>query len=358
MKVLHAINYLSDGGGAEKLMEDLLPAIKSRGVDVSVAVLRDIDTENSRYLRSQGIEIINIGGGESLYGIRKMLKLLPVMKKFDIVHTHLTAPFLYGAFNKAFCKARFVHTVHNTDSKMRHSAVLKHLERWAIRRYDSVITCSQEAEDSLRLFIGETNDNILTINNGVRLSKIFNAKPIVSLKKCEEEKIILMVAVFRAQKNQETLIRATKLLPDNFQTYFVGYGGLLDQMEALSRQLGLEKRVHFLGKRTDVPTLLKTADFIVLSSHFEGLSLSSIEGMAAGKPFIASDVPGLHEMVSGYGELFEDGNAQQLADIILRLANEPQEYNEVANRCLERAKEFDIDKMADGYISVYKSLIS
>jgi glycosyltransferase involved in cell wall biosynthesis len=62
--------------------------------------------------------------------------------------------------------------------------------------------------------------------------------------------------------------------------------------------------------------LLKTADIVVLSSHYEGLSLASIEGMASGKPFIASDVPGLHEVVKGADLLFEDKTTNNWQSIL------------------------------------------
>ena len=59
------------------------------------------------------------------------------------------------------------------------------------------------------------------------------------------------------------------------------------QCEILVHDCGVDDRVLFLGIRSDVPQLLKTADVTVMSSHFEGLSLSSIEGMTVGKPFVA-----------------------------------------------------------------------
>ena len=85
MKVLHVITYLSDGGGAEKLLEDLLPTMKERGVEVSVAVLKDIDTNNKKNLLATGIKIIPVGSGSSLYSPIKMLKLIQIMRKYDVV---------------------------------------------------------------------------------------------------------------------------------------------------------------------------------------------------------------------------------------------------------------------------------
>lgn len=355
MRVLHVITYLSDGGGAEKLMEDLIPTMKDKGIDVSIAVLRDIDTANYRHLRSEGINIIKVGRGDKLYSLSKMLRLLKIMKDFDVVHTHLTPPFLMGAFNSCLCKVKLVHTIHSTNSKMRNIFFLRKIEKWAMNRYHTIIPCSKEAEDSLRLFMGQTSQNIVTINNGVKLTKFKNASPSKYLDSSAVK--ITMVAVFRPSKDHETIIKATSLLPDNFHTYLVGYGERVEEMKSFAKNLGVNDRVHFLGKRTDVAEILKASDFVVLASHFEGLSLSSIEGMAVGKPFIASDVPGLRELVGGYGELFEDNNAEQLAKIINRLASDKSAYQEVAAKCLKRSEAFDMNNMADGYITVYNNMI-
>lgn len=86
-------------------------------------------------------------------------------------------------------------------------------------------------------------------------------------------------------------------------------------------------------------------------------SLSNVEGMSAGKPFIASDVNGLREVTKGYGLLFEHGNAEQLAGIIRRLHDDRDFYDQTAARCLNRAKEFDIAETVSRYNELY-SLIA
>lgn len=356
MKVLHVINYLSDGGGAEKLMEELLPQMKMNGVDVSVAVLRSMDTQNSRNIIRSGVKIIPIGTGNRLYSPVKMLRLSRIMRDYDIVHSHLTAPFLSCAFNKFFTKARLVYTLHNTDTRFRHSIFGSYLEKLVLGLYDSVICCSREAELALRSFLGNNKINICTINNGINLAKFQHAGTCEELEKYDCRKIV-MVAVFRAQKDHETLINAIKLLPRKYQAFFVGYGERMIEMQRLSYSLNLSDRVHFLGKRTDVPQILKSADFIVLSSHYEGLSLSSIEAMSVGKPFIASDVPGLHELVKGYGVLFDEGNADQLAKEIVSLDKNLERYRDVCAKCLSRSADYDIKQMAEKYMRLYNSLL-
>ena len=108
--------------------------------------------------------------------------------------------------------------------------------------------------------------------------------------------------------------------------------------------------------RSDVPRILKTSDVVMMSSEYEGLSLSSIEGMAAGKPFIATDVNGLREVVADAGELFELYNVEQLVSILSKLESDADYYNLIAKRCYQRALEFDINIMAEKYNKLYYEL--
>ena len=171
-------------------------------------------------------------------------------------------------------------------------------------------------------------------------------------------KAIVMVAGFRYEKDQDTLIKAMTYLPKNgYELWLVGDGKRRENLEQLIKNLKLEQQVKMLGLRNDVPQILKASDVVVMSSHFEGLSLSNLEGMSVGKPFIASDVDGLREVVKGYGVLFSHGNAEELASEIQHLATDEKYSQQVASKCWQRAQMFDIEKMVESYEKVYKSLI-
>ena len=166
-----------------------------------------------------------------------------------------------------------------------------------------------------------------------------------------------MVAGFRKQKNQDTIIRALTLLDkEKYEVWFAGIGERMEEVKQLVLSLGVGDRVRFLGLRTDIPNVLRAADVIVMSSHWEGLSLSNVEGMSAHKPFIASDVSGLKEVTKGYGLLFPHEDAKALAEEINRLASDETYYNEIAERCYNRALEFDISNTVSGYADVYKNV--
>ena len=167
-----------------------------------------------------------------------------------------------------------------------------------------------------------------------------------------------MVAAYRPQKDFDTLFKALSHLPGNYSVRVVGGGDRYEgeRIKSYCSQLGLDNRVVFMGVRPDVPDILEQSDIVVLSSHWEGLSLSSIEGMASGRPFVASDVDGLHDIVQGAGVLFPEGDDRELARRIQELCENPQLYRQVAHQCQERAKRYDISVMADNYLELYNKL--
>lgn len=353
MRILHVITSLYTGG-AEKLMVDLLPRLKSHGHQVDLLLFDGTDTPFRQAAEDAGIRVFDLGKGGSVYSPARLLKLIPYLRKYDIIHTHNTAPQMFAAIGSIFKSATLYTTEHNTSNRRRKWKWYAAVDRWMYSRYRKVICISQKAEDNLREFIGESNAEVLTINNGVDVSKYASATPSSELESIAPgSRKIIMVAGFRWEKDQDTLIKAMTHLPDDFHLFLVGEGVRRPELEALTQELSLGNRVHLLGLRTDVPNLLHAADYVVMSSHFEGLSLSSVEGMSVGKPFLASDVDGLREVVKGAGILFPHGDSETLATEIISLASSPQRYWAIAEACGTRSRCYDISTMAAAYAKCY-----
>lgn len=353
MKILHIITSLHTGG-AEKLIIDLTPRLRELGHSVDVLLFDGSDTPFKQQLVAAEITILELSKGGSVYNPLHIFKLIPIIRQYDIIHTHNTAPQLFAAIANIFGKTKLITTEHNTDNRRRHLWWYKPIDRFMYNQYKEVICISDQAEENLRNYIGKCRANITTIYNGVDIQKYATAQPSNELNNIAPNcKKIIMVAGFRYQKDQDTLIRATALLPQDFHTFLVGDGERREVCENLAIAEGLSGRVHFMGIRMDVPELLKAADYIVMSSHWEGLSLASIEGMSVGKPFLASDVDGLREMTTNAGVLFQHQNATQLAEEIKVLDKNTAKYQQIAQQCFDKAKLFDISIMAEKYNNVY-----
>ena len=145
-------------------------------------------------------------------------------------------------------------------------------------------------------------------------------------------------------------MRAMCFLPaGEYELWLAGSGVRQEALQRMAVDLGIQERVKFLGNRSDVPNLLHAADVIVMSTHYEGLSLSNVEGMAVGKPFIGTDVDGVREVTEGAGILVPHEDAEALAIAIHRLKQNPAYYSEVAASCFERAKRYDLAQTISQY---------
>lgn len=350
MRILHVITSLRTGG-AEHLMVDLLPRLRDMGNDVELLLFDGTKTTFYQQLESLGIKIHCLRIGGSVYNPLNILKLLPFLNRYDIVHTHNTAPQLFAAVGGMFCKATLITTEHSTSNRRRNYQIFRYIDRWMYNQYKRIICISEPSEDNLRNYLEGTYP-VITIKNGIDVNKFSTAESIdLGIGDCKK---ITMVAGFRYEKDQSTLINSLKYLPDEYHVILVGDGEKRAELESLVENENLKDRVHMLGIRSDVPQILKSSDVIVMSSHREGLSLSNVEGMCSGHPFVASDVEGLREVTEGYGVLFPHGDSKALADTIKKFCTDNEYAEHVSARCRERAMEFDISKMAINYNKVYQ----
>ena len=364
MKILHITGSLQMGG-AENLLIPLTLEQKRQGNDVSVLLLRKACNPTvTQKIQSNGIKVSWLIDKGSLYNPLLILKLRPYLKDYDIVHVHLFPSLYWVGFAKWLTRntAPLVYTEHSTKNRRRENPILNSVDKIVYQyAYKHIIACSEKARETY-LEAYPNIKHITTVNNGVDIQQNREALPYSKqelLGISEDCFVVTMVARFMFMKRQDTIVEVISKLPKNFHACLVG-GEPTDEglikVQRLAEELGVSDRVHFMYVRSDVPRILKSSDVVLMSSEYEGLSLSSIEGMAAGKPFVATNVNGLKEVVGGAGELFELYNADQLASILLKLESDKEYYNFIANRCCQRASEFDIKIMADNYMTIYNTV--
>lgn len=278
------------------------------------------------------------------------------MRRYDVVHTHNTACQLFGAIASLASCTHLVTTEHNTYNRRRGNPLLRHIDRWMYGRYDRIVCISAKTHEALSESVGIDESRAVTINNGIDTSKFKSAVP-ASLGTGAKTRL-MMVGAFREQKDQDTIIRALAMLPADVHLWLVGDGPRRNILTGLTAKLGLADRVHFTGIRTDIPELMTAADIIIMSSHWEGFGLAAVEGMAAGRPVIASDVDGLREVVDGAGLLFSPGNPESLTAAIDSLIHDRGLLAVTATACRERANLYSITPMTQSYAELYNTILS
>jgi D-inositol-3-phosphate glycosyltransferase len=206
---------------------------------------------------------------------------------------------------------------------------------------------------------------------GVELSRFVGA----SLKKLEarslvqirpEEFLVGIVGRLDKQKGQETLLRAIKVLKDKGipvkgiligeESY--GHEGYLAFLQALTKELQIEKEIYFRSFMKDVAIAFACLDIFVMASLSEPIGMVTVEAMAAGIPVIGTNSGGTPELL-GNGEagvLFEPSDYQQLADRIFSLFTNPHRRSEIVNKALERTAQYSHDRQCQLFEDLMKSL--
>ncbi len=348
MKILHVITTLLTGG-AERLLVDLLPRLRDAGHDVELLVFLDSDTPFRDKHEANDIKVSFLGV-KRMWSPLNLLRLRRYMRGYDVIHTHNTpCQMAVSAAARLFdTDARLFTTEHNTHNRRRDKVWGRAFDRILYAPYEKIIAVSSDVSEALEKQIG-SKEKITVINNGVNLDRFIDRKPSAG-----GRRILTMVAAFRPQKDQDTAVRALALLPSYYNLCLVGDGERRGEVENLARELGVGDRVVFTGVRTDIAGIIADSHVIIMSSHWEGFGLSAVEGLASGRPVVATDLPGIRQVVGDAGILFRHGDERDLSRAVLELEN-PALYRQVAELSRKRARKFDINETVKKYIQIYES---
>lgn len=347
MRILHVITSL-EIGGAQRLLADLLP-LQASSVEVSLLIYERVNNDFEKVLEQAGINIICLNEHNFHYP-RIVIRLRRIFRDYDLIHAHLFPTIYWASLAASGLNVKLVYTEHSTSNSRRNKWYFRTIERFMYARYDKIVSISQQTQDALTSWLGQHDERFVIINNGVDTEKFSSVKvPVVP-------KSLIMVSRFAASKDQETVIRAMQYIDKDAILCFVGDGENRNNCESLAKELGVSDRVQFLGSRSDVPELVASSYIGIQSSNWEGFGLTAVEIMACGKPVIATNVDGLKQVVEGAGEVFTRGNATELAARVNYLISDKVYYQTMADRCRQRAKEYDISVMSKKYLQLYKSL--
>lgn len=361
MKILHVINSL-EVGGAEKLLADTIPMLNLRGLVAEVLVLNNKPTFLDDILIQSDVKVHKLNS-RSLYSPLNIFKIVPFLRSFNIVHVHLFPSLYWVALAKliSFSSTKLIFTEHSTSNRRWQNKLFKTPDQIIYRCYSAIVCITEQVKDAIKKNVEGLTNKVVVIENGIDLFRYQDAKGYLKYEIAQDTsvnlKYIIQVSAFRIEKDQDTLIRAISLLPSEIKLLLVGEGERRETCEQLVDDLNLRNRVVFLGKRADIPRLFKTADLSVLSSHWEGFGLVAIESMASGLPVIASNVAGLASVVGEPRLLFDKGDYAQLANKILHLLENKSLYNELVKFCIDRAAKYDINKMVEAQIKLYKRIL-
>lgn len=371
IKILHVVRPAA-GGMKNHLINLVRYTDKSR---FSVAVACPPNTELWEELYALGVEMVPITLVGELsptkdYAVVHTLVKYLHQSKTTILHAHSSKGALVGRIAAAIARTPIVvFTAHNSifyeewpEWKKRLFATV---EKFLARFTDKIITVSDALKQEVLEREGLSAKLLTTIYNGIEIEKFVPETDIKltrrSLNIPELGPVIGTIARLAPQKGVSYFLKAASLLKE-YQVNFlvVGDGPLREELEKEVNELGLKNRVIFAGQRENIPEILAMLDIFALSSVTEGLPLTILEAMAAGKPVVATRVGGIPEAIleGKTGLVVAPKDPEALAVALASLLGERDRISRMGANGLKLVREkFTVESMVQRTIELYNQLL-
>jgi glycosyltransferase involved in cell wall biosynthesis len=303
-----AIQLISTGGlyGAERTLLELASYLSDQGWESHVVALEGQGAGplvERAAMQGLPAEAFVSAGRLGLLPMVSKLRRLLARYPHAVVHTHgykadIVLSWL-GVPRRQACLA----TCHNWISETPKLKLLEVLDKRALRQFDHVVAVSPAIARELRVS-RVSAAKVSVIDNGIAVPQ---AEPGARAAVRAEFaipigcKLLVHIGRLARSKRIDLLIAAVSRVPDALQTHVLlaGEGEQREFLADLARRVGLERRVHFCGYRSDVGRLLTAADLMVLSSELEGLPVAILEAMATRCPIVTTSVGAIPDVLTG-----------------------------------------------------------
>ncbi len=363
IRVMHVIDSLS-AGGAERMLVELVNLTNNENIAPHVCVTRSgLSIKNQIHAK---IPVFCLDRKKT-FELSKIFEFRNLIKKnnIQIIHNHG-----YSSFRFSFTARTLLRTpgkiILHAHSSAKPDLLTSIMGKLGI---DCFVGVSETTCEWARLKFRLPEKKIKLIHNAIDpepYKKIPPNELIMNYKK-GVKKIGIVVANIRPEKDLLTLIRAVSISNFKNEMKILIVGAIADKDYYQSciveiKKLQVEEQIQFLGKRNDIPGLLRSVDFGLLSSKRETGPIALIEYLAARIPFVVTQVGQISQEVkkAGIPDCVPVGDIQAFADAIDRIFTIPQkemdmriDKGEVILREL-----FDIQNFSNTWNEVYSSLIN
>jgi len=333
-------------GGAEEHVLSVLGGMRDNGFTPLIAApagLLNILEPDLRKLQITSFPLEVPTAITWAYRTAQLAKILTA-HKIDLIHSHsATASFCAGPAALLSTRQPIIETCHGREF-WRISKLIKGsfwIDRQASRCIDKFIAVSNATARYLSKEKGISSSKIVVIHNGRDLKSLRppSAKERMDARaelELTDEYAVLLLGRLSIEKGHALLLEALRLLEGRrppIIALFAGLGPLESELRSRCHALGLDRRVRFLGYRSDLQRILAGSDLVVLPSLSEGLPLAAVEALAAARPIVAADVGGISEVVldGETGSLIQPQDFHALAAAIQRFVDSPGLAAKLAN---------------------------
>jgi glycosyltransferase involved in cell wall biosynthesis len=304
-----------------------------------------------------------------LAGVSRVKEVV-AKENYDLVHVHTPiAAFVTRYALKDFKKTKVIYTAHGfhfyRGGSAVKNAIFLGLEKLAGKWTDFLVTINQEDEAAAKKHNFLPAERIyytrgIGVDTEYYASGKVNPEDITQVRQelalSDHDTLLLAIAEFTPRKRHRDLLNAlVKVANPQVHLALAGEGPMKQELEALTKELGIEQQVHFLGYRNDIPTLIQAADAVLLVSQQEGLPRSIMEAMCLNTPVIGSNIRGTQDLLeNGCGLLVELGDTDALAKAMIQVVKDPDSLAAMAAKAQVEMASYDLKKIIQQYSDIYQ----
>ena len=345
VRILFLITILTIGGAPKAILR-LAKGLQTKGYEVLVVTLYSRRNSVPLFSEQFGVPIIDLEMKREQPGTifhklfawsRGILRLYLLMRRgrYDILQTFIESSNIIGPI------IGWLAAIPVRVSSQRATLVYKNrwfywIDRWITNSFlvDKMVTVSETTRQFCIVEEKIRPEKLITIYNGVNLEKYSPLEPDQFQQKRNafmqrmgippNKVIVTSVGRLHIQKGYDILLQAIPEVisyEENAVFLIVGDGEKRADLQSLSKSLGINNYVFFLGTRDDVVDILAVSDLFVLSSRWEGFPNALLEAMATGLATVSTAVDGSKELIINgvNGLLVPSVNSEQLGKAIIRL---------------------------------------
>jgi glycosyltransferase involved in cell wall biosynthesis len=358
IKLMMIVSSLN-GGGSERVMSTLANHIDRDRFEVSLVLLR----KEGIFLKDlkDDIKLIDLKVKKTRYAIVKLYQVIKTQKPDVVFSTMGTLNVTIGLLIPLFKNIRFIARESSIPSMNRkvgkYVALHDFLYRRVYNKFDMIVCQSHYMKKDLIKNYDIDEKIMVTINNPVDIEKITKLSD-EKLDYFDKNKVnLLAVGRLSKVKGYDLLFETFSKLENKYHLSIIGAGSQEQLLKSLSKDLGINDRVTFLGFQSNPYNYMKQTDYLILSSRHEGFPNVVLEANACGTPVVAFECPGgISEIIENgiNGILVENGDTEKLAEAI----DKTKEYHFDRDKIVDMVKKrYSLSLIIDSYEKAIEKFI-
>ncbi len=348
-------------GGVENWLFDLVSKLQTDAEIEPVVINISGTGEKVKDFIAANLPLINLNQGKkglNTYRLDTVLKLRKVLRQIkpDIVHTlHFSGDY-FGRLASLNLSTRVITHLHNIKREQKtHRRLANKLLSFGT---DAYIGNSKAVMSIIKKDHNFARRECFLLYNSIKFERL-DVKPILRGKyNLEDKKIVMGIGRFVEQKNFNLLISSMQKVVQNISDavlVLVGDGVERNNLFRLTKELGLEDKVLFVGYQQNVGPFLKDADLLVVPSAYEGFGNVVLEALYCGVPAIVSPYVPSVEVVPG-GTLVVENDRDKLARVIEKILSDKRLALNMVNKGKKEIEKVSFENHVQELKQIYAKL--